>query len=362
LKNILRISLLPLIIFQSYSAVADEHQNSSSGKKYTFGDIGSAISKPFDYKSGNADSPISGSASASGASGEAPSLEKCQSPMGTMAVAEPQDFMSQALARYQLPPPNGLLRLMISQSNCFQIVERGMAMQNLMQERSLANSGQLQSGSNVGGGQLVTADFILTPEIAFSESNAGGAGAAVGALGSLFGAVGSVAGAVVGGMKFKEAQTTLLVADARSGIQVAAAAGSVSKADWGIGGFLGGVGVGAYTSSNEGKVVAAALLDNYNNIVKSIRSQPSLTQKSASSASAQNAASSVSSVPFNAGDVVRGKINNVKLYASPDSKTSVLLKLSKSDELIYLGDSENGFVLITNGNAEGWADVRFLTQ
>jgi len=31
-----------------------------------------------------------------------------------------------------------LLRLMIQQSNCFQIVERGVAMQNLMQERALA--------------------------------------------------------------------------------------------------------------------------------------------------------------------------------------------------------------------------------
>ena len=184
MKNSLRICLLSLIIFQSCSAVADEDK-APPEKKTTFGNIGSSISKSFDYKSGGADAPVSGSASASGASGEAPSLEKCQSPMGTMAVAEPQDFMSQALARYQLPPPNGLLRLMISQSNCFQIVERGMAMQNLMQERSLANSGQLQSGSNVGGGQLVTADFILTPEIAFSESNAGGAAAAVGALGSL---------------------------------------------------------------------------------------------------------------------------------------------------------------------------------
>ena len=45
-----------------------------------------------------------------------------------------------------------------------------------------------------------------------------------------------------------------------------------------------------------------------------------------------------------------------------EGKLMVLLKLSKSDGLIYLGESENGFVFITNGDAEGWADVRFLTQ
>jgi len=349
------IALLGIIFFIQITVVNAEDA------KTTIGNVGKTISKGFDYKSGGADSPVSGSASASGTSDEAPSLEKCEAPMGTIAVAEPQEFVSQALARYQLPPPNGLLRLMIQQSNCFQIVERGLAMQNLMQERSLAKSGQLQAGSNVGGGQLVTADFLLTPEVSFSEDNAGGVGAAVSTIGgALFGTLGSIAGAVVGGMKFKEAQTTLLVADARSGIQVAAAAGSVSKADWGVSGFLGGVGVGAYTSSNEGKVVAAALLDNYNHIVKSIRLQPKLTQKSAPSASTQNAAASISSVPFNAGDVVRGKIKGVKLFEKPDSKSPQILKLSKDDELIYLGETKNGFVFITNGEAEGWADVRFL--
>ena len=322
--------------------------------------IGDKVKNTFNFNAGGAKSPVSGSASASGASGEAPSLEKCDAPMGTIAVAQPQDHVTQALAQYKLPPPNSLLRLMIQQSNCFQIVERGLAMQNIMQERQLAESGQLQSGSNVGGGQLVTADFLITPEVSFSEDNSAGAG--LGAIGGMFGGIGAVVGAVASGIKFKQASTTLLVADARSGLQVAAAEGSVEKADWGVAGFLGGVGVGAYTSSNEGKVVAAALLDNYNNIVKAIRSQPQLTQKSAGAASQKNAQASISAVPFNAGDIVRGKINGVKLHSDADSSSAVILKLQKTDELIYLGESENGFVLITNGDKEGWADVRFLAN
>ena len=125
-------------------------------------------------------------------------------------------------------------------------------------------------------------------------------------------------------------------------------------------GFHGGAGVGAYTNSNEGKIVASAFLDNYNKIIKSIRALPLLTQSSVTSASSQNASSSVSSVPFNVGDVVKGKIDRVKLFENPDAKPIQILKLSKDDEMIYLGETENGFILISNGDIEGWVDVRFL--
>ena len=69
----------------------------------------------------------------------------------------------------------------------FLVVERGVGMQNMMQERALGRAGELRSGSNMGGGQMVTADFILTPAVVFSESNAAGVGGAVGALAPLFG-------------------------------------------------------------------------------------------------------------------------------------------------------------------------------
>jgi hypothetical protein len=49
-------------------------------------------------------------------------------------------------------------------------------MQNMMQERALAKSGELRQDSNVGGGQMVTADYVLTPAVVFSENNAGGVG------------------------------------------------------------------------------------------------------------------------------------------------------------------------------------------
>src|SRR5262249_48182315 len=219
-----------------------------------------------DMKKGGAASAVQGAAGPSGAQGAASDLEHCDRPMGSMAVVQPPSFVVASLARYQLGSPTGLLRLMIQQSNCFLVVERGVGMQNLMQERALAKSGELRQGSNMGGGQMVTADFVMTPSVVFSEDDAGGVGAAVGALGGLLGTGGRVLGAAVGGLKFKEAQTSMLVADSRSGLQVAAAEGNASKADFQLGGFLAGAGVGGalggYTNTNEGKMIAASFADN----------------------------------------------------------------------------------------------------
>ena len=58
--------------------------------------------------------------------------------MGAIAVVEPQNEILYALARYKLSSPVGLIRMMIQQSNCFIVVERGVGMQNMMQERALA--------------------------------------------------------------------------------------------------------------------------------------------------------------------------------------------------------------------------------
>ena len=149
-------------------------------------------------KQGQGGSVVQGSDGTQGSSGDN-GLAHCDKPMGSVAVVEPQDIVLSSLAIYKLSSPVGLIRMMIQQSKCFIVVERGAGMQNALQERALANSGELRQGSNVGGGQMVTADFILTPSVVFSENNAGGVGGAV--VGGLFG---RRAGAVAGGLKFKK--------------------------------------------------------------------------------------------------------------------------------------------------------------
>ena len=306
---------------------------------------------------------VSGSATEqTGANKANVTLEKCDKPLGTVAVVQPQDYMMQALSRYGLPSPSNLLRLMIQQSRCFQVVERGLGIQNLIQERQLQQAGQIQQGSNVGVGQMVTADFVLSPEVQFSE-RAGGGAATLGAIGSLFGPIGAIAGVVVSTLKFSQAMTTLMLADARSGLQVAAASGSAEKADIEIGGVLGAVGLGAYGNTPEGQVVASAILNNYNEIVVAIKNQPSLIVSKASTASTQNAAESVQATTvFASGDVLMPKIPGIKVLRDSNSSAKQVASLKREEQVVFLGDEKNGFLKIQSADGEGWVDKRMMKK
>jgi hypothetical protein len=306
---------------------------------------------------------VSGSASEQAGPNKAnATLEKCEKPLGTVAVVQPQDFMMQALNQYGLPPPSNLLRLMIQQSRCFQVVERGLGMQNLMQERQLQQGGQIQQGSNVGGGQMVTADFVLTPEVQFSEKASGGS-AMLGAVGSLFGPIGRVASAVASDLKFSQASTTLILADARSGLQVAAASGSAEKTDFQIGAVLGAAGLGAYGNTPEGQVVAAAMLNNYNEIVAVIRNQQSLVAARPSAASGANAAASVQSGEvFATGDVLIPKISGIKVLQQSSPSSPQIFALKKEDQVVFLGEEKDGYLRVQGADGEGWVDKRMMKK
>ncbi len=280
-------------------------------------------------------------------------LRKCDKPIGTLAVVEPQQQYMAAFQRYGLGSPSGLIRMMVQNSNCFLVVERGVAMQNMMQERALAGAGEMQQDENMGKGQMKAADFILTPAVVFDNPNAGGVGGAVGGL------LGRRAGAVAGGLKFKEAETSMLIADSRTSIQVAAAQGKAKKRDFALGGFawLGGGAVagGGYSNTAEGKVIAQSYLDNYNNIVDNIKGSAQLMAradrfKGAGLDGDQVKAGSV----FADGDVVMPKIDNVKLLAAPQDGSKVLASLKSVDKLVYLGEEKDGFLHVQGPDAEGW--------
>src|SRR5262245_12917105 len=80
-------------------------------------------------KQGQGGSAVKGSAGTDGSKTDA-GIEKCEKPMGAMAVVEPQSEYIMALRRYNLGSPVGLIRMMIQQSNCFIVVERGAGMRN----------------------------------------------------------------------------------------------------------------------------------------------------------------------------------------------------------------------------------------
>jgi hypothetical protein len=218
---------------------------------------------------GDGGSMVTGSAGEAGnPQSAAVELRHCDQPLGTMALVERQDDF--ALAQYNLTSPVPLIRLLATQSNCFAVVERGQALDRMVQERELATRGLLQTGSNVGGAQMVAADYLLTPFVTFSEDDAGGVAGALGGL--LPGYLGMAVGAVGGGLEFREAESMLAVVDQRTGMQIAVAQGSAKATDvlgggFSLGALPGFAGLGGWSNTNQGKVVAAAFLDSFNQLV-----------------------------------------------------------------------------------------------
>ena len=220
---------------------------------------------------GSSGNTITGAAGGAQSQGENKALERCEAPMGTLSIYEDtnENWWYDYRRMYpQLGTTVPLIRVMIQQSNCFVIVERGKAMQALETERTLMESGELREQSNFGKGQLVAADYTVSPSIQFSESGTQNVG----------GLLGGWAGIVAGGLSSNEAATTLLLVDNRSGVQVSAATGNAKN--WDIsafGGLFSGLfaGVGGYTDTPEGKVISAAFMDSYNNMVKSLKNYKS---------------------------------------------------------------------------------------
>ena len=220
---------------------------------------------------------VTGAAGGESAENRNSALEHCDESLGTLGVQEDTAAPWYAQLRgYQLGSTVPVLRLMIQQSNCFVIVERGAAMANMRTERALEQSGESRGGSNFGKGQMVAADYTMSPTIQFSQktgqSAAGVATRFLGAFGALAGSVGT-----------NEAATTLLLIDNRSGVQISAAEGTGKNMDFGLfgaafGGGLAGAG-GGWSSTPQGKVIVTAFADSYNQMVKALRNYKAQTVK-----------------------------------------------------------------------------------
>ena len=225
---------------------------------------------------GQGGSMAQGSAGGAGAQA-ATRLARCPKPLGTAALVEPAGGYSSYLTSLGLSSPLPVLRLMMQQSGCFRVTDRGAALGTIQTEDSLAQTGMLRQGSTTARGNMVTAQWLVTPNVIFSNQDAGGMGALAG-LGGYLGSAGAMLGTVAGNTRLQEAQTALYLTDAQSGIQEAVSEGSASVTDFGglggLGAFGGGVGglagVSGYGNTAEGKLVAAALLDAFNKLVAQV--------------------------------------------------------------------------------------------
>jgi hypothetical protein len=265
-------------------------------------------------------------------------IPTCGHVLGTIALV---DGDGQGWKAYQLGAPSTLLKAFVSKSGCFKLVNRGSGMEAIKREQALAGSGNLQHGSNVGGGQIKTADWLLVADVAGENQNAGGSnvgGIAGGLLGGRFGGLGALAGSVK--TNKVEAQTVLSLVNTRTSEEEYNIEGFAKKSDvsFGAGGFSGwsAAGGGAYSNTDVGKVVGLAFLDAYRQLV---------TQMGGLNANVKATAPRQSFIAT----------QNFDLKRSPSKSASTVRKIESGMMLYPLGGKEDMWweVEDENGNT-GW--------
>lgn len=227
-------------------------------------------------------------------------IPRCEQPIGTLTIADGEPGVYDAM---ELQPPQTLLRVVVQRSGCFTLVDRGSAaMDAVERERRLASAGSLRRDSNMGGGQMRAADFILLAEVASENDNASGAGGRAEVRsggrnnerrsrggGLLSGALGLGASVATGGLipptigmrggggmdtRTQEANTVLSIVNVRTTETLAVSQGYAAKRDinWNIsasnafGGFVGG----GYENTEIGRIVGQSFINAYADLVAQV--------------------------------------------------------------------------------------------
>jgi len=268
-----------------------------------------------------------------------PEIPVCDKKIGTLAVIEPEDKW---WVQYNLESPEALIKVFVSESKCFTLLDRGKGLAAAKSERALASDGEMRGGSNLGKGQMKAADYVLTPDIVNKNANSGGKKIG-GAIGGLFG---KKAGVLLGGvnLKSKTADVVLTVTDVRSTEVVATVEGHAKKTDLGWGGaggmFSGGgfaaAGASSYANTEIGQVVTMAYLDAYVKLVDEL-------QKNTPDAKADNVTQSVTMAKPG------------KMYKAPGGKAAVVRDLDAGMMLYPTGEKDGLWWKVQDelGN-EGW--------
>ena len=195
-------------------------------------------------EAGSGVSTASASGDAVGAAAASAQLERCTQPLGTAALLETNSDALSLLGSVGLDSPLPMLREMLAQSNCFLVVDR-----------------RTDQGAT-------TAQYFVTPNVAFAEETAAGESDVLSTISDFFDQP----------MKVQQAQTNLYLNDAKSGVPAAASDGSAKVADFGGRGGVrdwggeafGAGGLGGY-GSDEGTLIVAAFVDAHNKLVEQVR-------------------------------------------------------------------------------------------
>jgi hypothetical protein len=272
-----------------------------------------------------------------------PEIPTCSSRKGTVAIVEPDNKW---WSSYNLESPEMLIKVFVSQSKCFTILDRGKGMSAAQRERELASNGDLRVASNVGKGQVKAADYVLVPDLISKNEKASGK-EITGLVGGLLPKVNDKHGiaAGLGGVNFKTktADVALTLTDVRSSEQLAFAQGHASKTNvgWsggglGFAGLLIAGGASSYSNTEIGQVIATAYLKAFTDLVADVNTMQH-------DAKADNVSQSVKMTKPG------------RMYIGPDIKSEVVRDLEPDTLLYPSGEKQDIYWKVSDelGN-EGW--------
>ena len=248
-------------------------------------------------------------------------IPRCARPLGNLAVEEPQRNWWSEL---KLGSPEALIKVFVQQSGCFSMVDRGAGLAAAQRERALSSGGDLRQGSNLGGGQIIAADYVLVPDIISQNGRASGNNFGA-ALGGLLG--NRTLGALAGGLSFNSstADVTLAITNVRTTQVMATIDGHSKKTDIGFGlgggvfgyGGFGAAGATGYNNTEIGQVITLAYLDAYTKLVDQLGGLPGPGQAPATAAQQMvlaTRATQMFSQPSTQSQVVRPIDQGMRLY------------------------------------------------
>ena len=226
---------------------------------------------------GTSSTAATGAAAGGTSVGANASLERCDAPLGTLAVDDGRgkEWWGSFGRETQITTIEPLIRLAVAQSNCFVITSIG----NNRTESKISgitdkqrNSGEFRAGSNQQKGQRVAADYYLEPAIIIDNESTG---QVIGALGGLLGSRNRNLAALAGGLESKASVVTLTMFDIRSGVQIAISEGNATATNYGaalgVFGPSAGGSLAGFSRSPAGKATVAAFTDSYNSMVIALR-------------------------------------------------------------------------------------------
>lgn len=258
-------------------------------------------------------------------------IPRCTEKLGTLTIVAGED--PRGWNQYGLSSPTKLMRSIVQQSGCFDIVDRGSALNARSAERDLGR------GSKIGQGQGKAADFVLVAELPTDKAAASGIGGAIGGF-----------GAIAGGVRTHKSQagTVLSLTETRTTETVAVSEGYAAKNDlsWGAGAgsatFGGAVG-GGYEDTEIGRVVTLSFIDSYAKLVAGLGQTPG-------------------SPPASAPAKTFVATTTTLVRAAPDARASVLRSLKPGAAVFPTGRRQGDFWEVADENElVGWVRDGDLT-